>query len=233
MGELDLTAGIQALGGRGRGIEELRECGEDGLWSEVADGVEVVEFAILAAKIVAVRKVQGSSGQAQAGAQEADIGEVDFSVEKRGLGGGKREGEVAVLNFIKAGQGFFNERGFGIQVGEVVLRAHACRRLQDVGEAKREGVFQPVDAGIYDGGIEACELLLERVCVRLAGKERGSVEENQRGVIRHRLQSSLEGLVSGFKRFRGLLRKGSAACLEAGLSACEWRCRESQNQDEE
>jgi len=96
----------------------------------------------------------------------------------------------------------------------VGVRAHACGRLQDAGEAEREGVFQRIDAGIYDGGIEACELLLERVRVRLAGEERGGVEEVQRGVIRRRLQSSLEGLVSGFKGCRRLLCKGRAASAE-------------------
>ena len=129
MGELNLSAGIGALGGRGGEIEELREGGEDGLWSQVASGVEVVEFAILAAEIVAVRKVQGRSGEAEAGAQEADIGEVDFGIEEGGLGGGERDGEVAIRDFIETGQGFINERGFGIQVGEVGVRAHACGGL--------------------------------------------------------------------------------------------------------
>lgn len=84
------------------------------MWSEVAGGVEVVDFAILAAEIVAVCKVQGGSGKAEPGAQEADIGIIDLGVEERGLGGGERDGEVAVRDFIEAVQGFINERGFGI-----------------------------------------------------------------------------------------------------------------------
>jgi len=86
MGELDLGAGKRPPVGREGEVEELREGGEDGLWGEVASGVEVVECAILAAKIVAVREVQGRSGEAESGAQEADIGEIDFGIEKRGLG---------------------------------------------------------------------------------------------------------------------------------------------------
>ena len=205
MGELDLSAGIRALCGRGGEVEELWEGGEDGLWSEVAGGVEVVEFAILAAEIVAVRKVQGSSGEAEAGAQEADIGEIDLGVEEGGLGGGEREGEVAIRDFIEVGQGFINERGLGIQVGEMGVRACTRGRLQNASKAERERVFQRIDAGGNDGGIEACELLLELRCVGLADKECGRVEEIQLGVVRRRLQSRLEGLVGGFERFRRLL----------------------------
>lgn len=73
-------------------------------------------------------------------------------------------------------------------------RVGTCGRLDDAGEAERERVFQSINAGVGNGGIEACELLLELRCVRLAGKERGGVEEVQHGVIRRRLQSSLEGV---------------------------------------
>ena len=184
------------------------------MWSEVAGGVEVVEFAILAAEIVAVCKVQTGFGEAESGAQETDICKVDFGVEKRGLGGSERESKVAVLDFIEAGQGFINERGFGIQVGEVGARVGTCGRLQDASEAERERVFQRIDAGVGNGGIEACELLLERVCVSLAGKKRDSVKKVELGAVRRRLQSSLEGLVGGFERFRRLLRKGRAAIAE-------------------
>ena len=113
------------------------------------------------------------------------------------------------------------------------VRAHACGRLKDTGEAEREGVFQCINAGVYDGGIETCELLLERVCMHLAGEKCGSVEEIQLGVVWSSLQAGFEGLVGGFKGCRRLLGKCGASCLEAGLSARKWRCRESQNQDEE
>ena len=233
MGELNLSPGIGALGRRGGEIEELREGGKDGLWSQVASGVEVVEFAILAADIVAIRKVQCGFGEAESGAEEANIGKVDFGVEKRGLSGGEGDCEVAVRDFIEAGQGFINKRGFGIQIGEMGVGAHTDWRLQDAGEAERERVFQRVDAGVYDGGIEACELLFEAVCVRLAGEECGSVEEIQRGVIRRLLQSSLEGLVGIFKGCRCVLGQSGAAGCKIGLSSREWRCGEGKNQGEE
>ena len=111
MGELDLGAGIRALGRRGGEVEELGEGGEDGLWSEVADGVEAGKNAVFAGDVVAVCKVKGRSGEAEAGAEEADIGKVDFGVEKRGLGGGERDSEVAVRNFIETGHGFIDECG--------------------------------------------------------------------------------------------------------------------------
>ncbi len=201
------------------------------MWSEVAGGIEIVEFAILATEIVAVRKVQRRFGEAQADAQEADIGEIDFGVEKRGLGGGERESKVDVRDFIETGQGFINERGLGIQVGEVGVGLYACRRLQEASEAEREGVFQLVDAsGFFNGGIEACELLLERVCVCLAGKERGGVEEIQRGIIRRRLQSRLEGFVGGFETCRRLQGESGASGCKISLGARELRCREDKNQ---
>ena len=111
--------------------------------------------------------------------------------------------------------------------------AHADGRQQDACEAERDRVFQRVDAGVYDGGIEACELLLERVCVRFAGEECGCVEEVQRGIIRRRFQSSLEGLVSGFQGGGRVLSEGCAACLKTGLTKREWRCRMGKKKDEE
>ena len=113
------------------------------------------------------------------------------------------------------------------------VSAHARGGLQDTGEAERERVFQRVDAGIYDGGIEARELLLERVGMGLAGEECRGVEEVQCGVTRRRLQTGLEGLVGGFKGCRCLLGQSGASYLEIGLSARERRCREGKNQDEE
>ena len=214
MGELDLSAGIRAPGGREGEIKELRNGGEDGLWSEVASRIEVVEFAILAAEIVAVRKVQSGFGAAKAGAEEADIGKVNLGIEKRGLGGGERDGEVGLCDFIETHQSFIDKRDFGIQIGEMGVRAQACGRQQNAGEAERERVFQRVDAGIYDGGIEARELLLERVCVRLAGEKCGGIEEIQLSVVGESLQAGLEGLVGDFKRFRCLLGQSGAAIAE-------------------
>lgn len=101
------------------------------------------------------------------------------------------------------------------------IRVGTYGRQQNAGEAERERVFQRVDAGIYDGGIEARELLLERDCVRLAGEKRGSVKEVELGVVRRRLQSSLEGLVGVCQRVRRLLGQSGASGCKIGLSACE------------